>query len=376
MNAVRNRIAALIANVAACLASAAFHISATAAAVEDQRDSLQATTVKGVHFERHDWEIACDNTRTCRAAGYHPDRSDHKVSVLLERKAGPTTPIIGEVQLGWNDDPGSVTGSPPEDFELTLHIDRRSAGRVRMHQLRGQLSVPQISALLKSLPGKSTIEFRYRAHRWRLSDLGAAAVLLKMDEFQGRLGTPGSLVRKGARPEQSVRRAVHTPTLVSVPLPPARAEDGRFLERYSDLLEASLRKSSNEESCPLLFSKDSAPMLVLESVRLTENQMLLSARCHEYWSNETRQAWVVETHPPFSPKDLEIEHNSPLGDTLGKYMKGRNAGDCGSRDEWAWDGKQFVLTHSSTGGMCKEMGFGGAWVLPVWTMEVRHPVTR
>ena len=234
-----------------------------------------AAAERGIHFEHHDWEIACDNTRTCRAAGYHPDSSGDKVSVLLERNAGPATPVTGEVRLGWNDDPGSVTGSLPEDFELTLQIDRRPAGRIRMHQLRGQLSSPQVAALLKSLPGNSTIDFLYRVHRWRLSDRGAAAVLLKMDEFQGRLGTPGALVRKGARPEQSVRRAVQALTVVSVPLSPARAEDGRFLERYSDLLETSLRKSSNEESCPLLFSKDSLPMLMLESIRLTENQMLL-----------------------------------------------------------------------------------------------------
>lgn len=373
MKAVMKKDMVPMANIVVGMALAAFHVSATAGSVEDQQGYFPAPADEGFHFEHHDWEVACDNTRTCRAAGYHADHSEYKVSVLLERKAGPSTPVIGEVQLGWDDDPDSVTGSLPDDIDLTMRIDRRSAGSVRMHKLFGQLSAPQVSALLKSLPGKSTVEFRYRSHRWLLSDLGAAAVLLKIDEFQGRIGRQGALVRKGPRPEHSARQSVPAPTLVSAPLPPTRSEDGSFVERYANLLVSSLKKSSNEEACPLLYREESTGMLGLESVRLTENQMLLSARCHEYWSNETRQAWVVESHPPFSPKDLEIEHNSSLGETLGKDMKGRNGGDCGSRDEWTWDGKRFVLTQSSTSGLCKEMGFGGAWVLPVWTMEVRHP---
>ena len=29
-----------------------------------------AGSVKGVRFAHYDWMLACDNTRTCRAAGY------------------------------------------------------------------------------------------------------------------------------------------------------------------------------------------------------------------------------------------------------------------------------------------------------------------
>ena len=36
------------------------------------------------------------------------------------------------------------------------------------------------------------------------SSTGASAVLLKMDEYQGRIGTPGALVRKGTKAEAAV----------------------------------------------------------------------------------------------------------------------------------------------------------------------------
>jgi hypothetical protein len=32
-------------------------------------------------FVHHDWEIACDNTRTCRAAGYQADDAERGVSI-------------------------------------------------------------------------------------------------------------------------------------------------------------------------------------------------------------------------------------------------------------------------------------------------------
>ena len=51
--------------------------------------------VEGLSFEHGDWEVACDNTRTCRAAGYQSDDSDESlpVSVLLTRAGGAGTAV-------------------------------------------------------------------------------------------------------------------------------------------------------------------------------------------------------------------------------------------------------------------------------------------
>lgn len=47
------------------------------------------TAVEGLSFQHDDWEVACDNTRTCRAAGYQSDDGGEAlpVSVLLTRAA-------------------------------------------------------------------------------------------------------------------------------------------------------------------------------------------------------------------------------------------------------------------------------------------------
>ncbi|WP_312787194.1 DUF1176 domain-containing protein, partial [Stenotrophomonas indicatrix] len=52
----------------------------------------------GLYFQHHDWVVACDNTRTCRAAGY-ASGDDSTLSVLLTRAGGPNQAISGRLSL-------------------------------------------------------------------------------------------------------------------------------------------------------------------------------------------------------------------------------------------------------------------------------------
>ena len=60
-----------------------------------------------VGFSYKDWGLQCDNTRTCRAAGYQNDEDggNAPVSILLTRVAGPDQPVKAEVMLGQMDGP-------------------------------------------------------------------------------------------------------------------------------------------------------------------------------------------------------------------------------------------------------------------------------
>ena len=49
------------------------------------------------------------------------------------------------------------------------------------------MSSAQTSALLEALKKESKISIRSGKYEWHLSDKGAAAAMLKTDEFQGRL---------------------------------------------------------------------------------------------------------------------------------------------------------------------------------------------
>jgi Protein of unknown function (DUF1176) len=370
MPAVLERVLRPIGYVAACCSLVAFSALTHA---EPEKKPLgyltKAATGEGFHFTHHDWEVACDNTRTCRAAGYHPDPDDLKVSVLFTRAAGSATVIKGELKIGqYGDDP--AVDRLPAQFDLSMHINGQALGHIGLSALHGNLSDKLVTELIKALGRNSRIEFVYRGHRWRLSDSGAAAVMLKMDEFQGRVGTPGALIRKGTRNERSVRPPVRVPVLVAPPLPSPKAGDELFVVRNTLSLITELRRTTDQDSCPRLFEKSTDDAMLSVS-RLSESQMVVTAVCQLHAYNASGMSWIIRSSPPFKPRDTASEATELSGNQLLVRMKGRGLGDCWSSDDWTWNGKDFVHTHSATTGMCKLMEPGGAWDLPVWITQVQ-----
>lgn len=139
---------------------------------------LYANPLNGFSFAHKDWEVACDNTGTCRAAGY----SDHAVSVLLTRAAGPDTSVYVEVAFAQR------TASQPSVKDATLFIDGQKQGALTF-SAEGyfKLNYQQRKVFLDALRQDNTIEFAANSERLPLSNAGSSAVLLKMDEFQKRI---------------------------------------------------------------------------------------------------------------------------------------------------------------------------------------------
>jgi hypothetical protein len=75
------------------------------------------------------------------------------------------------------------------------------------------LSPAQTQALIEAVKGSGKVEFKGGAKPFELSGDGATAVLLKMDDVQGRLDTPGALVKKGDKPESGVPAAKEPPVI-------------------------------------------------------------------------------------------------------------------------------------------------------------------
>ncbi len=329
-----------------------------------------------LRFSHGDWEIACDNTRTCRAAGYYSgDSSDagdddgagqRRMSVLLTRKAGPNTPVQAELQIGTYEDAQSATPLP-KTLSLTMTIDGKEHGKVAVAEDSPtvDLAPEQTRALLAALTRVSKIAWTDGPFTWRLSDAGAAAVLLKMDAFQGRVGTPGALVRKGARLESSVLPPLPEP-VVHVPAVDDKAID--LPPRQLAALRQALKAPA--DACTEPDNIDGTPGEIVVW-RLTGGKLLASLPCWRAAYNEGAAYWVVNAKPPYAPQLVTTAGNGYGSGTIGSSLKGRGLGDCFSFDEWTWDGKGFV--HSSEGdtGDCRLVAPGGAWVLPVLATAVQ-----
>lgn len=203
---------------------------------------------------------------------------------------------------------------------------------------------------------------------WALSDKGAAAVLLKMDEFQGRLGTPGALIRKGTKKESTVLPPLPIPTLMQPPLAAPRPGDDQFTKKYSKALVQAIGRCKESDD-----DKDDPEY---EVSRLSNTKMLVSTRCWLAAYNVGMGFWVINDKPPFEPVEITQDGSDYASGTISMAQKGRGLGDCWSTAEWTWNGKTFVQTKSSSSGMCKLMAPGGAWELPELITDVVPATTE
>lgn len=325
-------------------------------------------------FSHHDWELACDNTRTCRAAGYQPDDAELPVSVLLTRKAGAGEAVSGQLQIDVGQDEVRLKKLPAQ-LNLAMTVNGQAHGTVVVSKdkLRADLSPDQVSALLASLTRKSRIEWSAGDLRWTLSDQGAAAVLLKMDDFQKRVGTQGALARKGPAGEERVLAPLPAPVLKLGALAKARPDDARLGKSPPAELLNALRDSvggERQEECNLLIETRDAEV-ALAVHRLTASKLLVSTPCWLAAYNSGDGMWIVNDKPPYQPLLVTAAATDYAAGVISSEQKGRGIGDCWGHEEWAWDGRRFVQTRSSSTGLCK--GFpGGAWDLPTLVMELRR----
>lgn len=319
----------------------------------------------GISFQHKDWELACDNTRTCRAAGYQADGGDPAVSVLLTRMAGPNQPVTGQVMIGSYEE--DDLGDLPDKFRVKLSINGKDMGFVQIGKdsLVANLSPAQVNALLASLRRSSMIEFSAGEFVWTLSDNGATAVLLKMDEFQGRIGTTGALIRKGKQSEGSVLKAVPIPVIMQPSPVKIRQGDSQILKDKT-LLNELMATVGEDGDCTGLQEGT-----VELADRLSDNKLLVTTECWLAAYNAGSGYWIINEKPPYTPELISTSASDYGAGNISSSQKGRGLGDCWSKEEWSWDGRQFIQTESSTTGMCKLVAAGGAWTLPTITMKVQ-----
>ncbi|EHM53900.1 DUF1176 domain-containing protein, partial [Cardiobacterium valvarum] len=176
----------------------------------------------GSYFDHKDWEIACDNTGTCRAAGYQTDEDENAISLLLMRDAGADAAITGEITV--IDRNGDEKNRQP--LSGHLYLDGKNLGKITFSSddfvvSKGRLSPAQAKAVSKAVAGSGKITFRTDKATWTLSNEGATAVLLKMDEYQGRVGTPTALVKRGndkkTIPAPAAKPVIHAAAVPDTP---------------------------------------------------------------------------------------------------------------------------------------------------------------
>ncbi len=157
--------------------------------------TAMATPIQGFFKNYQDWDLICDNLGTCRMAGYQEEGYD-PVSILFTRAAGENAAVEGELTIS----PFSEADRDVQvGQDIEIWLNAKSLGTVKhiSDENPDKLTEAQTKALLSGLKKESEIRLTYGKTTLKVSDKGAAAAMLKMDEFQQRLNTPSALIRKG-----------------------------------------------------------------------------------------------------------------------------------------------------------------------------------
>ena len=320
-----------------------------------------ATAFDGFHFSHKDWEVACDNTGTCRAAGYQREADiDRPVSVLLTRKAGEDAPVMAELSI-------HLEIETPAFAELYSGTQRLMT--IRLHGSgMAEFSQSQARQLLAAIQGRLPIRLHADGETWTLSSEGANAVLLKMDEFQRRVGSASALIRPGKvrgkpLPPQSTP-VIQAAATLTTPVRTLTPEDTHYYRLYG------LLKQAANGQCYQAFADDEIK-LDFKIHRLSDTRALAVSPC---WMGAYNHGDLYVLMDSDLQQVLDVVDGDLTGyanGVLSSTHKDRGMGDCWSTKEYVWDGQKFVLSLEQTTGLCR--GFpGGAWPLPTFVSEVRR----
>lgn len=314
--------------------------------------------IEGTYFSHKDWEIACDNTGTCRVAGYQADEENQAISVLLQRAAGPQAQVNARVKIN-NEHVGT------ELTQLQLLIAGQNQGNVQIDAktAEGQLSAIQTQKLVQALQGTQPIIWTGKNQQWKLSVQGATAALLRMDDFQKRIGTNSALLRKTTASSAQVLKPQ------SIPKVNIRNYVIGMQSRYTvqsqpaQQLFEKIKKQTNAEACPQLFDGNFLADDRLIIFPLNSQNVLVEVPCWRGAYNVGHGYWVMDRGLKQIKQSVTFIGNSFSEGQIFSNQRGRGIGDCLSVEEWAWNGQRFIKTYKAQTTMCK--GFsGGAWDIP------------
>jgi hypothetical protein len=196
-----------------------------------------------------------------------------------------------------------------------------------------------------------------------LSGKGISAVLLKMDEFQGRIGMPGALIRKGGKPETSVLPPLPVPVIRMAKVSDAPSRN--LTESEAAALKPLLWQNKEvEENCADIFPG------TLTLTPLDEGCVLISTQCWVAAYNDGSAYWVMDNALKGKPEFVTSDGSDYGGGVIYASHKGRGLGDCWDGRKWVWDGREFRQSSEWHTGMCRGIRAGGAWHLPTLVTRV------
>ena len=334
--------------------------------------TAMATPIKGFFENYQDWDLICDNTGTCNMVGYQD--GSNLVSLLFRREAGENAAVKSSLKISLNN--GSDKGKPVEiriNGKLLSVVPKMED--IALEQQVVALDEKQTDALLTALKNNADIKFISGQFRGKLSNKGAKAAMLKMDEFQQRLDTPSALIRQGQE-KHAVLAPQDVPKIQLAYIKNPRKTKLKRGEKQFDAVLALLRKSANSSASDCASLHDDSEQKTITLYSLTHGKVLAEAVCISGSAAYTGYYAVMDNKLSKVEQVLEDQYTFAYYDEkLNALIVEGSYKSSGLAESWygyeaAWNGKTFITTAEHTSGSSK--GFiGGAWGgLPTFVSEL------
>lgn len=312
-----------------------------------------------------DWIVGCDNGLSCQAVALAPDGSSEDTLSLLVRRSGGE----GEFSV-------ELSGFPTSMTTYRISIDNRAANRgaVATGTDAFQIVGPGAMKLARAMAKGLTLRLNDGSGVaiGRVSLLGATAAMRYMDRAQGRVGSRSAIVATGRR-AATATRDTQIPVILTSRIKP------------SDMLPDTAALVALSENSPCANERVGATQDSTFSLGDTKALVLLNCGARAYNASvaayiggrdETGKWTFNPATFDYAPSRLTEADNIALlvnatwdsaTQTLSGFYKGRVIGDCGSADDYVWDGTSFRLVKARVMDQCR----GSTEWIPVWRAEVK-----
>lgn len=325
-------------------------LRAAALAVAAMAWGAHAAGVKTVK----DWTAVCDNVGTCTAFGFSPEVETTQSYVRIARDAGgaalPSVTIVydaadAEPDQRWTLD---LDGAPIPGLGP---IAAKGSDSGAVARLRGESAAALITALRNGEALSLTTDAKALG---RISLAGSAAVLLWVDDQQGRVGTVTALARKGPKPIAAVPGPRLVPVIVGAPaVSQAGLPDHAPGGLIKDIDDCDVEPGQPSEDIVLRL----APGVVLwgpECAMAAYSELTVFFVGDEHGGHLRRVAFPEAPYSDQAKDDVLVNADvDAKALTISQFAKGRGLGDCGESATWVWDGKSFDLVLESVMPECR-----------------------
>lgn len=316
-----------------------------------------------------DWSVGCDNMLRCEAVSLPTDApGPGQLQLAVSREGGRT----GALTL-------SLAGFAGGSDRYRLIIDRKliDTGAIAVGADKVEIVGADAVKVAKALAAGNRLAMLDGAGNTlgQMSLAGSSAALRYIDTVQGRAGSKGALVAGGRK--AATARTPGTATLTvarigaNVDVP-----DAKSLVELSESSPCSTERfgPTADAAYSLGTSGGSAKALILlncgaGAYNFSSGAYVATRDSKGKWSYAAAAFDYIDlfTETGKIPVLVNAEW-SPDTQILSGFSKGRGLADCGSSEQYVWDGDRFRLIHATSMPECR----GSADWIQVWNIPVSY----